>query len=383
MTDKKKVVHIINMYLGGGCDYVHKQLVNMDEFAPVMLAPYRLDDRFPISDGRFMIKNNFYFKFITKFFLNRFLKSATKFFAEQVREVKPALIHAHFGFMAPYLIDLKRAFPEIPAVIVFYGRDASELILQEKWQKIYKELFEVADRMIVLCDEVSERFIRLGCPKEKITVWDIGIDTGRYAYKPRPARKVARFTIAARFIEKKGYFVLLDAFRGLCEKHDNARLSILGFGEMKAALLAKISEYGLSDKVDFCDTANSTDFETLFLKKLYDSDVFVLPSIRAKSGDDEGGPPIVMTNAAATGLPVISTNIAGIDRAVLHDKTGLLVESGDASALFEAMEKLLLDSDLRKKLGKAGAEYMEQNFSISCQMGKLQGIYKGLMDNSP
>ena len=101
------------------------------------------------------------------------------------------------------------------------------------------------------------------------------------------------------------------------------------------------------------------------------ADVFCLPSYREGFGQ-------VALEAAATGLPVIASRIYGIVDAVLDGETGLLHPPADADALRAHMETLLLEPDLRRKLGGAGRSRSLRDFSAQRVTQALVEFYAGI-----
>jgi glycosyltransferase involved in cell wall biosynthesis len=93
---------------------------------------------------------------------------------------------------------------------------------------------------------------------------------------------------------------------------------------------------------------------------------FVQHSVRAPSGDSEGTP-VAILEAAASGLPVVSTRHAGIPEAVLDEVSGLLVEEGNVSAMADAMCRLLDTPGLAVRMGEAGRKHMQINFEQTCR----------------
>ena len=104
---------------------------------------------------------------------------------------------------------------------------------------------------------------------------------------------------------------------------------------------------------------------------------FVQHSRRAKNGDSEGLPNTIL-EASSTGLPVISTYHAGIPEAVIHGKTGFLVEEGDYKKMADYMIQLLQDSTLAQKMGYSGQEYINSNFNLTRQLASLKEILESI-----
>ena len=110
---------------------------------------------------------------------------------------------------------------------------------------------------------------------------------------------------------------------------------------------------GISDYVKFRQNVLVEE-----LARLYQgASLFVLSS-------DEEGLGIVILEAMASGLPVVSTRCGGPETAVVEGETGYLTPVGDARALADAMQHLLSHPELRQRLGRAGRQCVEERFSI-------------------
>ena len=96
--------------------------------------------------------------------------------------------------------------------------------------------------------------------------------------------------------------------------------------------------------------------------------------------DPDGGMdnlPTVIMEAMAAGLPVVSTSIGGIPEMVIQNETGFLVSPGDAAALAGAIEKMINDRLLARKLGQAGHERAQRLFSIEKNVRALCALLPG------
>ena len=100
---------------------------------------------------------------------------------------------------------------------------------------------------------------------------------------------------------------------------------------------------------------------------------FVQHSITAENGDSEGTPLSVL-EAGAAGLPVISTNHAGIPDIVINGKTGFLSEEHDIHEMGDNMLRLLKDKNLARSLGKCGKENISKNFTLKKHIDKLNEL---------
>ena len=102
------------------------------------------------------------------------------------------------------------------------------------------------------------------------------------------------------------------------------------------------------------------------------ADVFVLPSICEEAFG------LVILEAFAAGIPVIGTRSGGVPELVEDGRTGLLVEQGDVDGLYHAMRQLLLDHELRRRLG-ATARKTAINMSWENTVDRLERIYQGVL----
>lgn len=158
------------------------------------------------------------------------------------------------------------------------------------------------------------------------------------------------FSFAARLTADKGINELLEAFTKLVEKYDNIKLLVMGGMDDSGSInneLVKIAKN--SGKVIF--TGSVPDVERYYAT----SDVFVAPSYREGFG-------LVVIEAESMALPAIVSNVPGQIDAIVPNETGLDCVVKSASSLQEKMEKLILDTELRKRLGANAQKFVEDNF---------------------
>ena len=287
------------------------------------------------------------------------------------------LVHAHFGYTAVRILPtIKKT--KLPMVVTFYGVDGSQLVKERKWIRAYQEMFQYANKCIVLCQEVKERLITIGCPEEKILIWQIPIELNHYPYASRQFSGMTRFVIGARFVEKKGYDYLLKAFSKLIEAKVNTRLIIVGYGD-SGYIKKQIEQLNLNEHVTLIDTSGSTGFPEFFNQILKQNDVFVLPSIAALDGDDEGGPSLTLVAAQAAGLPVICTHFPGSEITVFEGENGIYCESKNVDSLYEKMLLMSKNPEWWNRMGKSGSEYVHKLFLKEKQFPILEDLYKSIL----
>ena len=158
------------------------------------------------------------------------------------------------------------------------------------------------------------------------------------------------FSFAARLTADKGINELLEAFTNLVEKYDNIKLLVMGGMDDSGSInneLVKIAKN--SGKVIF--TGSVPDVERYYAA----SDVFVAPSYREGFG-------LVVIEAESMALPAIVSNVPGQIDAIVPNETGLDCVVKSALSLQKQMEKLILDTELRKRLGANAQKFVEYNF---------------------
>jgi glycosyltransferase involved in cell wall biosynthesis len=186
----------------------------------------------------------------------------------------------------------------------------------------------------------------------------------------RSTSDTVRIVSVGRAVEKKGYG---DLLRALAKLRDDPRWTFhhVGGGQLAASLKRRAEALGLSDRIVWHGQRN----RAFVFDLLGASDLFVLPSRIARSGDRDGLPNVLM-EAQAFGLPVLSTDVSGIPELVAHGTTGWLVPQKDPAALADALRRLLDDPGLRARLGRAGAEHVRRHFSAAAGLDRVAALLR-------
>ena len=170
-----------------------------------------------------------------------------------------------------------------------------------------------------------------------------------------PENKFLVFCVG-QFIDRKGRWIFLEAAKKLLEKNDDAAFVWISNSKPEAEDLEKAEKYGLGEnfKLITSDQIGTKHIDLFKLMRL--ADLFALPSYVE-------GLPISIIEAMALGIPTISTNINAIPEALKHLETGWLIQPGDGDLLFEAIQTLKNDEDLRRKLSQNGRRFALENFN--------------------
>lgn len=161
---------------------------------------------------------------------------------------------------------------------------------------------------------------------------------------------------AGRLIDRKGFDYAIEAMATVVKSHPNTRLVIAGDGPNLKRYQQRVAELGLSSHVSL---EGRVPHERL--KQLYsECDLFLMPNRELANGDTEGFG-LVFLEANAFHKPVIGGRAGGAVDAIIHEQTGLLVDSESISAIADAIIKLVKDKKLRVKLGDNGYRWALQN----------------------
>lgn len=170
----------------------------------------------------------------------------------------------------------------------------------------------------------------------------------------------------ARLDAQKGHAVLLRAAALL----PDVLFVLAGEGPERGALEAQVSALGLVDRVLFL--GHRSDVPEL----LAACDVFALPSMYEGSS-------LAILEAMAAGRPVVSSAVPGSDELIADGETGVLVPSGDAVALAEALRRLLAQEDLRAALGCRARVRVGRDFTSAAMAQRVTRVYEELLRDAP
>ena len=172
--------------------------------------------------------------------------------------------------------------------------------------------------------------------------------------------------IVSKLWEGKGHTVLIEAFKLLKEKIKDAKLVIVGEGYLYDELFRMVDNNGLRESVLF------TGFQMDVSEIIATFDVAVLPSFFEGMGR-------VILEAMAMEKPVVASRVGGIPDLIDQGINGLLVRPGDARELADALEKVLSDKGLARKLGREGRKRIKDQFSADVMVQSIEKLYRELL----
>ncbi len=262
----------------------------------------------------------------------------------------------------------------IPLVVHFHGYDAYQQATLEHEGRFYPELFQKAAAIIAVSHDMERQLLALGAPRATLHYNPCGIDVSMFQ-GAQPGEVGPVFVAVGRFVDKKAPQLTLLAFRRVLQDVPAARLTMIGDGVLWEACKQLSRALGVAHAVDFAGARTHAQVAATMLT----ARAFVQHSLRTSYGDSEGTP-VVVLEAGASGLPVVSTRHAGIPDVVLDGETGFLVEEGDVDGMAQAMIRLAQDPQLAAKMGQAGRKRVEEHFSMDRSIANLWRIIESVIE---
>jgi len=288
------------------------------------------------------------------------------------------IINCHFGPNGIIGAYLKEIGINGKVISTFHGYDMSVFLLKNG-DNVYKKLFLNGDLFLPISDYWKRKLIRLGCDEKKVIVHRMGINLEKFKFSERrkQPREPTKLLNIGRLVEKKGHEYAIRALAKIIKNHKNIEYIIAGDGPLRSNLENLVSKLGIMNYVKFLGAVEQNEV----LKLYQQAHIFVLPSVTASNGDQEGIP-VVLMEAQATGLPVISTYHSGISEVIINDKSGFLVSEKDVDALAGKLEYLIKHPKIWPEMGRAGRKFVEEKYNIKKLNQQLVKIYQNLIEGN-
>ena len=241
-------------------------------------------------------------------------------------------------------------------------------------ERLYRLSLLRTAAVAAVCDAARQHFTVDGAlPPAKISVVRNGILCDRFTHGSVQARAVARTTLGldssalvigtvGRLNWAKNHRLLLDGFERHLAKHPGSRLVIIGEGELRPAIEERIATRNLRSAVLLAGDRN--DVAAL----LPAFDVFALTSTTE-------GYSIALLEAAASGLPVVATDVGGNAEIVQDGNTGLIFAASSVDGLVLALERLAQSPALRSEMGRCARAWVVQHGSVAAMMRGYDRLY--------
>jgi glycosyltransferase involved in cell wall biosynthesis len=287
---------------------------------------------------------------------------------EILRAEKPDVLHVHCNsdLVVPGLAALME---RVPARII--TRHLPFPFQNLLGAKLYSEV--LFSRIVTVSEFVRKNVIACGVSPGKVMTIHHGTDVEAFCKTTKSREEMRRefgvspetiaIGIAGRISKEKGHDVLLRAMKSLVGKHD-VKLIVIGNGPYNDDAQALVKELGIEDRVLFTgfrnDVANAVDA----------LDIVAVPSVW-----DEACSAAIQQGMALS-KPIVGTTTGGSPEMILDGETGYVLPPSDSDALASALAKLIVDPDLRARMGAAGKSRVAAGFTLGGMTDKLVALYR-------
>jgi glycosyltransferase involved in cell wall biosynthesis len=235
-------------------------------------------------------------------------------------------------------------------VLWLYARTAGMLVLKS------------ADRVVLLHQGLVETARRIGL--KNYVVHPYGVEWHRYENLNEPPDVTKEngeviISYVGRLESVKGYTLLLDVAKEICRKHTYVRFLFIGDTSSKTELVSSVEGNGISF------LGHREDIPSL----LHATDIFVLASYSE-------GLPAALMEAMAAGCACLATRVGGIPYLLGNEDAGLTVPPGDREAMLRALERLITDSELRRRLGVRARAIIRDGYQMDELARKLADMLR-------
>jgi len=297
------------------------------------------------------------------------------YFAEAVlawnhwRKLGVRHVHSHFVSVSADVAMLASAFGKLAGEgPTSWSATVHGLIEMQdvQWPRLAKKV-DRADAIVCISDFTRSQLMSAVGEDQwhKLHVVRCGIEPAMYDHVgDPPSDGRPRVLCVGRLFPEKGQSVLLHAFARMVERGVDAELELVGYGPAEDDLKRLAERLGLSDRVIFAGPVGQ-DAITAHYEA---ASVFCLPSFWE-------GIPVVLMEALACRRPVIATAVAGVRELVRDGDTGLLVSPGREDELADALERLLEDPALRRRMGEAGRRVVADVYDIDTSAASLSRLF--------
>ena len=289
-----------------------------------------------------------------------------------IRDFQPDILHAHFASSYGLLGALAHFHPFVLSV---WGYDVFEFPRKSFIHKmVIEHNLKKADK-ILSTSHVMAKETALYTDK-KIEVTPFGVNMQQFQPKKVNTlfeeKDIVIGTIKT-LEEKYGIRYLIQAFKILVDKYSEfpLKLLIVGGGSLKEDFQKLVVELHLNDSVIF---VGKIPFDEV---PHYHNMLNIYVALSVEDGESFG---VAIVEASACGNPVVVSDVGGLPEVVEDSVTGIVVPPKNAQAAADAIEKLILDRELREKMGRSGVERVKKLYNWNDNVKQMMGIYKEMLD---
>ena len=297
---------------------------------------YFLSDRYaPLMGGEGILasmrENRLAFIQIPFLMISEFF--STLFF---IKTKKIDIINTHWIIPNGFIFALVRNFLRRPHIMTVHAADIFALKRAGFLGRLLcRYTIKKSDCVLPVSTYIRDCFKEVSGMDFKHDIIPMGVDLDKFRPEPAASKDKFTFLFVGKFVEKKGLKFLLEAADIMKKETDDFRINIIGGGHDEPYYKDYMLKKGLNKHIQFLGWVNHDKISSLY----NESDALVVPSVFDRKGETEGMP-VVILEALACGIPVISSRISGATDIVKDLYNGLLSKPGDAADLAGRMAQL-------------------------------------------
>lgn len=309
-----------------------------------------------------------------------------------IEEYKPDIVHTHAA-KAGAVGRLAASHSGVPVIVhTFHGHVFHSYFSAAKTRvflEIERYLAKRTTKIIALSElqrnELSETYKI--APADKFQIIPLGFDLRKFGENKEEKRKTFReqyglqeedvaIGIVGRLVPIKNHDLFLRAVKQLLGMTDKkVRVFIIGDGEERPKIEALANELGLS----YCNGTESTTAIVTFTSWIKQIDVSNAGMDLIALTSKNEGTPVSLIEAQASGKPIVSTMVGGINDVVIPGETALLSPSEDVGAFAANLAKLVNSESLRLKMSQSGSQHVYEKFSHKRLCSDMRTLYTSLL----
>ena len=288
--------------------------------------------------------------------------------SSHVRRINPDLVHVHSHlFLSSYQAVRATHSIGMPSVVTIHGVTAQRGWFLNLYQQAYlrtmaKMLFRDVSAIVCLTKSDAELIAEIAGDASKIHIIPNGVNIDFFKPGEECANRLVVWT--GRFVFEKGLNLLVEAAKIVSQQIPDARFLLIGSGPLENSIARRVKELGLSEVIRFTGPLERGEIAEVLRK----ATVFALPSLK------EGLPRSIL-EAMACGVPVVGSDISGINDVVIDGQNGILVPPREPEMLAHKIMTILEDKVLRKRLGGKARESIVQRHNIADVTSEMEKLY--------
>jgi glycosyltransferase involved in cell wall biosynthesis len=290
-----------------------------------------------------------------------------------IKNFNPDIVQANAGDTLKFAALSKLFFCWRKAIVFRNANKISDFV-NTPFKKILNSLFVRQLAHVISVSELCKIDFQstFAFPQGKISCVPIGIDQAditsplnedtKHIYQQRPV-----LIHIGSFVKEKNHDGLLRIFKQVLSSYPKAQLVLVGAGPLMNKITEQAKASGISSNVHFLGSRNDA------LTLLTHADVLMLPSLI------EGLPGVILESFYA-GVPVVANNVGGVAEVVVANKTGCLVEKNNERAFAEAVQGILVNQDLKKKMVANARHMVLSEYDNAIIAGRFLETYRRILN---